>query len=185
MNYCEYCEAPIVDGRTRPRAYCSDACRQAAYRARKAASDRRGAGNGRRSRTSTEQAENTPAEASGGISKSEIRNAAYCDTQSFVTTLPGVDGGGFWLWVDPRREAGYDQKGFDLEQFLSRAVALFRTKDRWKGQVPDTVRAHPQLVENGLKETAGALGLRALPDVLVAPETYWLGIRGVDDGRSS
>ncbi len=176
MRYCKQCEAPIVDGTTRPRAYCSDACKQAAYRARKAASERRGAGNGRRSGTSAEQVQNTPAEASGDISEPEIRNAAYSGTQSFVTTLPGGDGRGFWLWVDPRREAGYDPKGFDIEQFLSRAVALFRTKDRWEGESPDTVRAHPELVENGLKETARALGLRALPDALVASETYWLGI---------
>lgn len=85
-----------------------------------------------------------------------------------------------WLWVDPRREDRFDPKTFDEGAFLARAIALFRSKEQWGGQAPNTVAAHPDQAEDGLRATAAALGLRVASDPLVAPGTYKLGIGGVD-----
>lgn len=60
-------------------------------------------------------------------------------------------GAGYWLWVDPHREQGYDPKNFDQAAFMAQAVALFQTKDRWGSQQPGTVKANPAQTENGLK----------------------------------
>ena len=91
-------------------------------------------------------------------------------------------GGGLWLWVDPAREAGYNLKSFNQAAFLARAVDLFRNKDQWGGQLPNTIRAHPEQAENGLKPLAKELGLRMQPDPYVAPGTYRLGIVRADCG---
>jgi hypothetical protein len=92
------------------------------------------------------------------------------------------NGVGLWLWVDPAREAGYRAKEFDQAAFLARAVALFRSKEQWGGQLPNAVRAHPSLVENGLKPIAEKLGLRVKSDPIVAPGTYRLGVVRVERG---
>ena len=89
---------------------------------------------------------------------------------------------GLWLWVDPAREGGYRPKSFDQAAFLARAVALFRSKDQWGGQLPNAIRAHPEQAENGLKPIAKKLGLRMQPDPYVAPGTYRLGIVRADRG---
>ena len=82
----------------------------------------------------------------------------------------------FWLWVDPRSELGYHPNTFDQAAFLMRAMTLFRTKERWSGQSPTTLKAHPMVVENGLKPIADSLGLGLVSDPKVAPGTYQLGV---------
>jgi len=182
MKHCEHCAAPIPDRTTRPRVYCSDACRQAAYRRRKTGrSDRPGARNDPKAGTPPDKAENTPAEAPGGVSEPEIRNAAGSDTQRFATELPEGDGAGLWLWVDPRREATYNQGTFDQAPFLARAIARFRQRPEWGGQLPDTVKVHAEHAGNGLPEAAKLVGLQVKVDPLVAPGTYRLGIGGGSD----
>ena len=182
MECCDHCGALLPVGRTRPRVYCSNACRQAAYRQRKATLYiRRCAENRLDAGTATDRPRNTPAEASVSFSEAEIRNAASSDTRGDVTDWSRGDGAGFWLWVDPRREVGYDPIRFDLERFLVRAMALFQSKDRWSGQFPNTVRAHPQQVE-GLELVARALGLRLKADPLVAPGSYRLGVESAGRG---
>ena len=72
------------------------------------------------------------------------------------------NGAGIWLWVDPRREAGYNPRTFYQAAFLARAVALFQSKEQWDRQAPNTVRVHPAHTENGLPAVAQALGLQAI-----------------------
>lgn len=78
--------------------------------------------------------------------------------------------------MDPRLERDYDPKTSDQESFLHRAVKLFRTKERWQGQRPSAVKAHPDLVANGLKPVARSLSLQLVSDPRVAPGTYMLGV---------
>ena len=87
-----------------------------------------------------------------------------------------ANGAGFWLWVDPRLEQDYDPKTFDQQDFLGRAVTLFRAKGRWRSQRPSAIKAHPDLVANGLTAAATSLGMRVLSDPRVAPGTYMLGL---------
>jgi len=82
----------------------------------------------------------------------------------------------FFLWVDPQREQGYNLKTFDLEAFLGRAVALFQTKERWKGQKPRAVKVHPDQEDNSLESAAKALGLEVVHDPTVQIGTYQLGL---------
>jgi len=117
-----------------------------------------------------------------------------------VADIDTGNGAGFFLWVDPRREAGYDPKTFDLTAFLRRAVALFQTKERWKGQSPTVILANPAhqdgsacsatsaracrrtsaggtlQTENGLTQAAQALNLVVIGDPLVTAGTYRLGL---------
>jgi hypothetical protein len=86
------------------------------------------------------------------------------------------NGAGYWLWVDPRREGGYTPATFDQAAFLARAVVLFRTKERWGGQPPNTVRANPDQAANGLQAAAQVLSLRVVSDPLVTAGTYRLGV---------
>jgi hypothetical protein len=83
---------------------------------------------------------------------------------------------GFLLWVDPRLETGYNPRTFDQAAFLARAVVLFQTKPRWGGLPPAVVRAHPDQADNGLKPSAGALGLMVVSDSTVMAGTYMLGL---------
>lgn len=91
-------------------------------------------------------------------------------------------GAGFWLWVDPRIEPGYNARDFDQASFLRRAVALFQTKERWAGQPPRTVKANPKQATNGLGAVADKLGLAVASDPTVPAGTYWLGIDTVKGG---
>lgn len=85
-------------------------------------------------------------------------------------------GAGFYLWVDPSREAGYNPRTFDQAAFLSRAVALFQAKAKWGGRRPQTVIAHPDQAENGLQPVARSLGLQVVSDPAVTAGTYRLGL---------
>jgi hypothetical protein len=76
VPYCLYCQAPVERGNTRPRRYCSDACRQAAYRKRKP-SDARSGKNALGARIPGRKGQNTPQEAPQSAAKQEIRNGAY------------------------------------------------------------------------------------------------------------
>jgi hypothetical protein len=89
----------------------------------------------------------------------------------------GHDAGAYWLWVDPRREAGYNPKTFDEAAFLARAMVLFQSKERWRGQRPVMVIANPAQADNGLEPVAETLGLRVVGDPTVAAGTYRLGLR--------
>jgi hypothetical protein len=83
---------------------------------------------------------------------------------------------GPWLWVDPRREAGYNPESYDPAGFLERAVRLFQTKPHWEGRQPNAICANPAQVDNGLKPVAAELGLRLVIDPKVAVGTFWLGV---------
>jgi hypothetical protein len=93
------------------------------------------------------------------------------------------DGAGRWLWVDPRRESGYQPSTFDLDAFLQRAVALFRAKAWTGGQKPRRLAVHPDQLTDGLKPVAQALGLEVIRDPLVSPGTYRLGLAEPGNGE--
>ena len=92
------------------------------------------------------------------------------------------NGDGFFLWVDPRREARYNPRTFDQAAFLARAADLFQQKERWGGAAPGVVLAHPDQAGNGLKPAAQALGLAVVADPTVTAGTYRLGL-AAEKGR--
>lgn len=91
------------------------------------------------------------------------------ENRDILTNGPDLgDSALFWLWIDPR--------GHELAAGLERAIALFRSKDRWGGQAPNAVKAHPDQLRNGLGPVARAAGLEVLEDPRVAAGTYMLGL---------
>jgi hypothetical protein len=173
---CARCGAPLPWPRGR-RRFCSDACKQAAYRQGHAQQ-----GNGAGSGISERKAENTPSEAPGSPADGSYRNAPYLDTSTSATRPPEGDGSNLWLWIDPRL-AGW-KSGADLLPYLALAVDLFANKATWGGRSPQVIRAHPDDAGNGLGPAAAALGLAMVGDLYVPAGTFRLGLgNGKESGK--
>lgn len=174
---CAMCRQPMPKRKSNGRRrYCSDACRQAAYRQRTPESPPGGitpeAG------TSEKMAKKAPEEPKKALlspAKESDRNASRGVCPQTVTNSPGRDGADFWLWMAPEQAQSWAAA-------LADGVARFRSKERWRGQAPNCVKVHvspdgaPSVTGDGLRPAALALGLVVVDDKHVAPGTYRLGI---------
>jgi hypothetical protein len=86
------------------------------------------------------------------------------------------DNARFWLWLDARQGT----KNPDWPVALSQGVTLFQAKERWGGQAPNVVRAHPEQASNGMEAAARVLGLKVVGDPSVLPGTFRLGLAATE-----